>query len=315
MKAIINCIKCTFFFLLTSLLFASPLDAQRMAHGASGRSMGARPSGGMNAGRGSINGGSMRSPSRPSPSTRPSTMPSRNTGGANNRMNENNRANVSNKMNNGNRNNIGNNNNRGSNINIDRSTNIHINNSHNTVVRHGRYYGHYPRPPYAYGGFYYHSYHPYYYHPYTPFYWGPAYYPWGFFVATMATTAILVSVNNQQYYYDAGTYYLPEDNGYTVVQAPVGATVKSLPKETETVVVNETTNNYYYGGTYYEKSDDGYTVVPPTAGTVVEHLPEGAEEVKLGDVTYVKFGETYYQPIQQDGQNMYEVVEVEKAEE
>ena len=78
--------------------------------------------------------------------------------------------------------------------------------------------------------------------------------------------------------------------------------------------VNET-NNYYYGGAYYEKSKEGYTVVPPTSGTVVEHLPEGAEEVKLGEVTYVKYGETYYQPVEVDGKNMYEVVDVTKAEE
>jgi hypothetical protein len=80
------------------------------------------------------------------------------------------------------------------------------------------------------------------------------------------------------------------------------------------VVVNETTNNYYYGGAYYEKSGDGYTVVPPTAGTVVENLPEGGEEVKIGDVTYVKFGETYYQPIQKDGKDVYEVVQIEEGE-
>jgi biotin carboxyl carrier protein len=96
-----------------------------------------------------------------------------------------------------------------------------------------------------------------------------------------------------------------------VVQAPVGATVTVLPEKTETLAVNETTNNYYYGGTFYEKSDGGYTVVAPMAGTVVANLPEGGTEVKVGDITCVKVGETYYQPIQQDGKNMYEVVEVE----
>ena len=85
----------------------------------------------------------------------------------------------------------------------------------------------------------------------------------------------------------------------------------TIPDGAQTVVVNQTTN-YYYGGTYYEKSDKGYTVVAPIAGTVVEKLPEGGEEVKIGDQTYVKVGETYYQPIQKDGKNMYEVVEVKK---
>jgi len=86
-------------------------------------------------------------------------------------------------------------------------------------------------------------------------------------------------------------------------------------KGSQTVVVNETTNNYYYGGTYYEKSDTGYTVVPPTAGTIVESLPEGGDEVRIGDQTYVKYGETYYQPTQKDGEDVYEVVDVQEGEE
>jgi hypothetical protein len=128
----------------------------------------------------------------------------------------------------------------------------------------------------------------------------------------LAATAIIITVENQQYHYDQGVYYVESNDGYTVVQAPPGATIKVLPEGSETVVVNETTNNYYYGGTYYEESEEGYTVVPPTAGTVVENLPEGGEEVKVGEVTYVKLGETYYQPVQVDGENMYEVVNVEE---
>lgn len=95
--------------------------------------------------------------------------------------------------------------------------------------------------------------------------------------------------------------------------APVGAVITTLPPESQTVVVggSGTVNNYYYGGTFYEKAPDGYRVVPPTAGTVIEAMPAGGTEVKMGDVTYVKVGETYYQPIQQDGKNMYEVVDVQ----
>jgi len=177
------------------------------------------------------------------------------------------------------------------------------------VSHNSRPYG---RPPYVYGGYRYNCYHPYHYHPYRPFYWGPVWHPWGFFAATLATTAIIVAVENQQYHYDQGVYYMPSNGGYTVVQAPIGATITTLPTNTQTVVVNETTNNYYYGGTYYEKGSGGYTVVAPTAGTVVENLPEGGEETKIGDVTYVKVGETYYQPFEQDGKNVYEVVLIEE---
>jgi hypothetical protein len=197
----------------------------------------------------------------------------------------------------------------GNNINIDNSKNININKNNTRVVAGSRGYA---RPPYRYGGFGYYCHRPYFYHPYRPFYWGPAWHPWGWFAATIATTAIIVSINNQKYHYDQGTYYVESDGGYTVVQAPVGATVKTIPKEAEVVEVNETTNNYYYGGAYYEKSDEGYTVVPATAGTIVPNLPEGGEEVKIGEVTYVQFGDTYYQPIQVDGKDMYEIVEVKE---
>ncbi|WP_207622370.1 DUF6515 family protein [Niastella koreensis] len=44
---------------------------------------------------------------------------------------------------------------------------------------------------------------------------------------------------------------------------------------------------------------------------MVENLPEGGEEVKVGNQTYVKIGETNYQPVQIDGKNKYEVVQVE----
>jgi len=43
-------------------------------------------------------------------------------------------------------------------------------------------------------------------------------------------------------------------------------------------------------------------------------MPAGGKEVKMGDVTYVQVGDTYYQPIQQNGQNVYEVVDVEAAD-
>jgi hypothetical protein len=136
--------------------------------------------------------------------------------------------------------------------------------------------------------------------------------PFGFFVATIAVTAIVVSVENQKYHYDTGVFYIEQNGGYVVVEAPQGATVTVIPDNSEKIEVSPTVNNYYYGGTFYEKSDGGYTVVPPPAGSLVEKLPEGAEEVKIGEETYVRYGETYYLPVQVDGKNMYEIVQVEE---
>lgn len=124
----------------------------------------------------------------------------------------------------------------------------------------------------------------------------------------------MISIENEKYHYDQGVFYQESNGGYTVVEAPSGATVKTIPGDSEQVIINETTNNYYYGGTYYEKSEDGYTVVPPTSGSVVTNLPDGAEEVKVGDQTYVKYGETYYQPVQVEGKNKYEVADVQDAD-
>jgi hypothetical protein len=197
------------------------------------------------------------------------------------------------------------------NVNIDNSKHTNINNSHNTNVRRNTYHP-YSRPPYRYGGRSYFCYQPYHYHPYRPFYWGPVWHPWGFFITTLAVTAVVISIENQHYHYDQGVYYVQSGTGYTVAQAPVGATITTLPPNSQTVVVNETTNNYYYGGTYYEKSDKGYTVVPPTAGTIVTSLPEGGKEMKIGEQTYVKVGETYYQPTQKDGKDVYEVVQIDE---
>ena len=261
--------------------------------------------------RGSINGGSIKAPDRSAKLQ--DRQPSRPTTGSR----DINKGNIGDHA--GNKGNIGSGNkgnNVGNKVNIgsgNTNINVNINNNRNTVVRHNSWRP-YPRPPYYYGGFHYYCYHPYFYHPYRPFYWGPYWHPWGFFVATLTATAIIVTVNSQQYHYDQGVYYVQSDGGYTVVQAPVGATIKVLPEDSETVQVNETTNNYYYGGTYYEKSDGGYTVVPPTAGVVVTNLPEGAEEVRVGDQTYVKYGETYYQPVQVEGDDRYEVADVQPAD-
>ncbi|WP_335966340.1 DUF6515 family protein [Galbibacter sp. PAP.153] len=303
--------------LLFVLLLTAPIsvEAQRFGHGSSmSRPNVSRPS----TGRQPINGGFQRETNRSFPSShteyrRPSTnnnIGNRNTNIGNDR-NINSRSNNTNVRTNRNIDNSTVINNRGGHNNV----NINVNNR-NTIVRPA--IRPYPRPPYFYGGFSYYSFHPYFYHPFTPFYWGPVWHPWGFFVASLATTAIIVSIenSNQQYYYDQGNYYMKEKDGYTVVQAPVGATIKVLPDGYQVVDAggDTTVNNYYYGGTYYEKDSNGYTVVPPTAGTLVEHLPEGGEEVRIGDQTYVKYGETYYQPVQVNGKNQYEVVDVKEGQ-
>jgi hypothetical protein len=166
----------------------------------------------------------------------------------------------------------------------------------------------YVRAPHVYGGRRFYAYHPYAFHRYRPFYFGPRFFPFGTFVVTLGAGAAVVGSGDASYYYDEGVWYLPDNDGYDVVSAPVGATIVALPAGATAV----TDDVYYYGGVYYQRGSDGYTVVTPMAGTVVDNLPPGGEVVTLGDQTFVRFGDTYYQPISVDGQDKWEVVQIQQ---
>src|SRR4029078_385688 len=117
---------------------------------------------------------------------------------------------------------------RNANASATRTANVNVNRAdvsiqRNTVVRAAR--RPYTRAPYAYGGRRYYAYHPYAYHRYTPFAFGVGFHPSGAFVGAMPAPAIAVSWANTNYYYNAGVWYMPASGGYTVVTAPVGATV------------------------------------------------------------------------------------------
>jgi hypothetical protein len=43
-------------------------------------------------------------------------------------------------------------------------------------------------------------------------------------------------------------------------------------------------------------------------------LPEGGEDAGIGNKTYVKYGGTYYRPVQADGRNKYEAAEVKDGD-
>jgi|ERR1700722_13794370 len=149
--------------------------------------------------------------------------------------------------------------------------------------------------------------HPYYYHPYRPYYWGPHWHPLGFFLGALAADAIFFNFNNQRYYYDDGCYYLPSNGGYSVVPAPIGATVGSLPDGYETTMVGNDTY-YYFGGAFYVAVDGGYQVVAAPPGAVITQLPVGAVEQQINGQDLLVYNNVYYSPISQDGQDAYEVV-------
>ncbi|WP_236136548.1 DUF6515 family protein [Mongoliitalea daihaiensis] len=216
----------------------------------------------------------------------------------------------------------------GNNINIGNNNQINVNARRNTFVQVNVMHPMMMRPPFMWGGFRIYSMHTFFWFPFRPMFWGPMWHPWGFHTPMLPPQAQVVNVVNEtniinetnitnitnvtniinEYHYVDGVFYQKDDEGYVVVPAPIGAEVKSIPDNFEKVAVGDNEYNLYWGGAYFEETASGFRVVPPTAGTLVESLSEGGEEVKIGDKTFIRFGETYYLPVQVDGKNMYEVV-------
>jgi hypothetical protein len=153
-----------------------------------------------------------------------------------------------------------------------------------------------------------HGIHPYYYHPYRPYVWGPHWHPVGFFLSALASDAIWFSFNNQRYWYDDGCFYLPQNGGYAVVTAPIGAMVSSLPQGYETPVAADGQTYYYYAGVFYVSTGNGYQVVAAPPGAVIYNLPQGAADQQIDGQDFLVYNNTFYEPISQDGQDAYEVV-------
>jgi Family of unknown function (DUF6515) len=168
----------------------------------------------------------------------------------------------------------------------------------------------YRRPPIVYNGRRYYTYHPYKPHLYIGFSYGPLWHPIGFFVSRLLTTAIIIDFENRAYHYDAGVFYAPYNGGYRVIPAPPGAYVPTIPQGYQQVAVGGQTY-YYFGGAFFIYDGTNYEVVAPPAGAVVYNLPVGATSVQIDNYEYMEYNDTYYQPIQINGQDAYEVVEME----
>jgi hypothetical protein len=145
-------------------------------------------------------------------------------------------------------------------------------------------------------------------HPYHPYYWGPRWHPFGFFLSSLAANAFRFNVGGQNYYYDDGSYYVPSGAGYSSVPPPIGAVVSYLPDGYETTMVGNDTL-YYYAGAFYVSTDQGYQVVQAPIGAVVGQLPDGAVDQQVNGEDVLVYNNVYYQPITQDGQDAYQVVQ------
>jgi hypothetical protein len=170
-------------------------------------------------------------------------------------------------------------------------------------------------PSHGHGGG--HSMHHHHHHPGPHLHPGPMWHPIGFFITTIAVTAIVVSVidNNkkkQEYKYDNGTYYQESTQdgktGYVAVAAPIGAKVPTLPDDNTEITMGSTTY-YYYASTFYTPDDKDYVVVQPPIGATVPYVPDGNQKKEVNGIQYYVYADIYYQAKSADGDVVYEVVE------
>jgi len=123
-----------------------------------------------------------------------------------------------------------------------------------------------------------------------------------------------VIVAGSPYYYADGVYYVQAGSQYTVVPAPVGATVEHPPAQVTNVYVNDE-NLGYSNGAYYkqeppakEGGDPSYKVVAPPVGATVETLPKDAKKTTIKGTEYYEYSGTYYQVFHSGSKVVYMVV-------
>jgi len=136
----------------------------------------------------------------------------------------------------------------------------------------------------------------------------------GMAVASLPPRYETVVVAGSPYYYADGVYYTQSGSQYTVVPAPVGATVEHPPAQVTNVYVNNE-NLGYSNGTYYkqeppakEGSDPTYKVVAPPVGATVESLPKDAKKMTVDGTEYYEYTGTYYQAFHSGSKVIYMVV-------
>jgi len=174
-----------------------------------------------------------------------------------------------------------------------------------------------------------------YYH-YNRGYYGSYYGPrLGFSVGFLPYGYYPFYFGDYQYFYSGGLFYQYENDQYTVVEPPVGAEIKTLPSDAQSIVIN---GQQYYevNGVYYEPitKDDGtlsYQVAgkdgelntdggadqnvdngppPPQIGDIVTQLPPNCRKINInGEKLYLSEDGVYYKAqLDQDNNKVYKIV-------
>ena len=186
------------------------------------------------------------------------------------------------------------------------------------VYGHGGDYGHYGWGNH--GGYF-----------YNRGFYGSLYYPWlGLGYGFLPYGYYSFYWGGYPYYFSDGLYYQYNNDQYTVVEPPVGASVNTLPAKAQSIMIN---GQQYYemNGVYYSPvtKDDGTVVyeiagkdgelntgatgvaaVMPHVGDIVTQLPADCKKVRLNGATYyVSVDGIYYQEtIDNNNNTVYKIV-------
>jgi len=123
-----------------------------------------------------------------------------------------------------------------------------------------------------------------------------------------ASDAVTVEIGGFTYRYDQGLFWLHQGVGYTVVTAPVGATVDKLPRGASRIV-SGTRSVWYFFGSFFAEKGSAYEVIKPPAGLTVFYLPDGYSQEKVQGVARYRFGDILFKPVFIQGILAYQVVE------
>ena len=168
----------------------------------------------------------------------------------------------------------------------------HINNTHVFNGNFG-YRGHFGNRYYGYRGI------PYWRYSYFPF--------WGDYYWDLPPYAFGFYLNGFNYYDCDGIYYKKENDKYQVVPAPVGYSVKAIPKGSLQFTMDGV-QYFYYFGSYYVPRDGKYEVVEPPIGAEVDSIPDGYEKVTIDGQTYFTLNGVQYKAVIRNNVVWYRVI-------
>jgi len=81
--------------------------------------------------------------------------------------------------------------------------------------------------------------------------------------------AKLIIYGGQEYYYDDGYFYRKSPDGFIIIDPPVGAVVRQLPRGYK-IIVTSGRSYFYYNDTYYLRTRGGYLVTDNPVYQIVE---------------------------------------------